>query len=61
MKETGLKQIKVVSFNGTVVHELQATGQKINVDVSGWQKGVYLIEISAGKRVMLKEKIFVNK
>jgi ribosomal protein S11 len=39
MKETGLKQIKV-SFNGTVVHQLQATGQKINVDVSGWQKGV---------------------
>jgi hypothetical protein len=40
MKETGLKQIKAVSFNGTVVHQLQATGQKINVDVSGWQKGV---------------------
>jgi len=51
-----IKQLQIINMNGQMLSSIQGTSEsKINIDLSGYQKGIYIIRIINDKSIINKK------
>ncbi|HEX7583392.1 MAG TPA: T9SS type A sorting domain-containing protein [Prolixibacteraceae bacterium] len=49
MEANGIKHIKLIHLNGSLVLESQTSACETNLDLSGFDSGIYLLSITSAK------------
>lgn len=60
-KDADTKSIKIISVTGKIVFEMQTSQQLTKVDASNFATGIYVIEVKNKVKIIIREKIMVNK
>ena len=61
MLEKGYKSIRVIGADGKNAYNFSTAEQQFKFNTSQWVQGMYLIEVTKGSTIILKEKLIVNK
>jgi hypothetical protein len=51
--------IKITNIQGQLIKIFNSTGNKTNIDVSAFARGVYIIRIDTGKEIMVRKFVKV--
>jgi hypothetical protein len=54
-------QIKLYSMEGRVLMEKTLMSNKMQIDVSGFSKGVYIVEVQSKKLGIARQKVVINR